>query len=127
MIRLDKRSASYDVLLPKICVPEKQKTFTMIANKNEAKAMTKHIVNVKCKFSSTTCHSNQKWNNETCQRECKNYQTCKKDYSWTPSACTCENRKYLKSIADTSVIACDEIISVMDIVATKMPNTIVFY
>ena len=29
------------------------------------------------------------------------------------------------SIADTSVIMCDEIISVMDIVSTKMANTIV--
>ena len=32
--------------------------------------------------------------------------------------------KYLKSIADTSVIACDEIISVMDIVSTKKRNAI---
>ena len=35
-----------------------------------------------------------------------------------------ENSKYLKSIADTSVIKCDEIITVMDIVSTKMTNTI---
>ena len=47
-----------------------------------------------------------------------------KRYSWNPSTCTCENSKYLKSIADTSVIACDEIISVMDFVSTKMTNTI---
>ena len=45
------------------------------------------------------------------------------NYSWNPSACICENSKYLKSIADTSVIACDEPISVMDIVSTKMTNT----
>ena len=32
--------------------------------------------------------------------------------------------KYLKSIADTSVITCNEIIFVMDIVSTKMTNTI---
>ena len=37
--------------------------------------------------------------------------------------CICENSKYLKSIADTSVIKCDEIISVMDIVSTKKTNT----
>ena len=24
-----------------------------------------------------------------CQCECKNYQKCKKDYSWNPSACIC--------------------------------------
>ena len=32
--------------------------------------------------------------------------------------------KYLKSIADISVIACDESMSVMDIVSTKMTNNI---
>ena len=26
----------------------------------------------------TTYNSNQKWSNETCQCECKNYRTCKK-------------------------------------------------
>ena len=36
----------------------------------------------------------------------------------------CENRKTLKSIADTSVIACEKVISVMDIVSTKRTNTI---
>ena len=33
-----------------------------------------------------TCfNSKQKWNNKTCQCECKNYQKCEKDYSWNPS------------------------------------------
>ena len=50
--------------------------------------------------------------------------SAKKDYIWNPSTCVCENRKTLKSIADTSVIACDEVISVMDIVSTKRTNTI---
>ena len=31
-------------------------------------------------------------------------------YSWNPSTCICENRKYLKSTAGNSVIACDGII-----------------
>ena len=35
-----------------------------------------------------------------------------------------ENSKYLKSIADTSVIKCDEVIPVMDIVPTKKTNTV---
>ena len=55
--------------------------------------------------------------------ECENYQKYKKDYSWNPSICTCEDSKYLKSIANTSVTECDEIISVMDIGSTKMTNT----
>ena len=45
-----------------------------------------------------------------------------KDYSWNPSTCICKNSKYLKSIADDSVIACDQIISVTDIVSKKMKN-----
>ena len=48
----------------------------------------------------------------------------KKDYSWNPSTCICENSKYLKGIADTSVTECDEIIIAMDIVSTKKANTI---
>ena len=48
----------------------------------------------------------------------------KKDYSWNPITCIFENSKYLKSIADTSVIECDEIIFAMDIVSTRKTNTI---
>ena len=47
-----------------------------------------------CKFNNTICNSKQKLNNKTCQQECKNYRKCKKDYSWNPSTCICENRKY---------------------------------
>ena len=51
----------------------------MITNKNEGKAIKKHISrDCKSKFNSTTCNSNQKWNNKTCQYECKNYGKCKK-------------------------------------------------
>ena len=97
----------------------------MITSKNEAKAMTEHIsCDCKCKFIITTCNSNQKWNNKTCQCDCKNYCKCKKDYSWNPSTHICENGKYLESIADTSVTECDEIIVVKDNVSTKKTNTI---
>ena len=61
---------------------------------------------------------------KTCQYECKIYLKCKKDYSWNPSSCICENSKYLKNIAYASMIECDEIISVMDIVSAKMTYTI---
>ena len=87
--------------------------------------MKKHIsCDCNCKFNSTTCNLNQKWNNKACQCECKNYRTCKKDYSWNPSIRICEYSKHLKSIADTSVIMCVEVISVMDIVSTKRTNTV---
>ena len=48
----------------------------------------------------------------------------KKDYIGNPSTCICENSKYLKIIADTSVTECDEIIIVMDTIATKKTNAI---
>ena len=97
----------------------------MITNKNEAKPMTKHIsCDCKCKFNSITCNSYQKWNNKTCQYECKNYCKCKDDYNWNPSTCICENSKYLKSIVDTSGTECDEIIIIMDNVSTNKTNTI---
>ena len=43
-----------------------------------------------------------------------------KIYTLSPSTCICEKSKCPKSIADTSVIACDEIIDVTDIVSTNM-------
>ena len=43
----------------------------MIANINEAKTMVKHI-SCDCKCS-TTSNSHPKWNNDTCQSECKKY------------------------------------------------------
>ena len=47
-----------------------------------------------------------------------------KYYSWNPSTCICENGKHIKCIVDTSVIACNEIIYVMDILATNVANTV---
>ena len=44
------------------------KEFNIITNKNEAKALVKHIsYDCECELNSTTCNSNKKWNNETCQ------------------------------------------------------------
>ena len=74
-----------EVLSWKVCVQEKKKTnsnvFNMITNKNEAKTVAKHFsCDCKCKFYSTTWNSNQKWNNETCQCDCKNCCKCTKHY-----------------------------------------------
>ena len=83
-ISLNKCTGSCNVLSPKIYIPKGTKyiyvkTFNMITKKNEAKSMTEHIsCDYKCKFSSTTFNSNQKWNNKTCQCECKNYICVKK-------------------------------------------------
>ena len=54
---------------------------------------------------NTTCSSSQKWNYDKC-------------------IYICENSKHLKHIADDSVIVCDDIIYVMNIIPTNMRNTI---
>ena len=125
MISLNKCTGSCNVLSPKICFPKETKdinvkAFNMITNKDEAKTVTEHnSCDFKCKFNSTTCNSKQKWNDKTCQCECKNYHKCKENYCWNPSTCICENSKYLKSIADTAVTECDEIVIVMNNLVTK--------
>ena len=63
---------------------------------------------------STTCNSNQKQNNDKCQCDCK------KDYSWNPSTCICENAKYLPSIANDSKIVCQEIINAANSVSINV-------
>ena len=96
----------------------------MFTNINETRTLIKHIsCDCKCQFDSTTSNSNQKWNNERCQCECKNCLTCKKDYNWNSSTCICENCKYLKSIIDESVIVWDEIKNAADS-ATNVTNNI---
>ena len=125
MISLNKCTGKCNVLSQKICAPKETKdinvkAFNMIANKDEAKAVTEHIsCDCKCKFNSATCNSRQKWNNKTCQCECKNYRKCKENYSWNPITCICGNNKHFKIIADTTTSECDEIIIVMDNLSTK--------
>ena len=126
-------SGNCNVFSPRIYIPKKTKdinvkAFIMITSKYEAKTMTKHIsCDCKYKFNITTCNSNKKWSNKTCQYERKNYRKCKKHYSWIPSTCICENSKYLKIISDDSKFICDKIISVMDIVSIKMTSTMATY
>ena len=68
MISLDKCTGSCNVLSSKIWVPKEAKginvkAFNMLTNKNEAKTMVKRITcDCKCKFNSTACNSNLKWN-----------------------------------------------------------------
>ena len=82
---------------------------------NESKTLTKHISwNYEFKFDSRECNSNQKWNNETCQCECKNYQTCKENYIWNPSTC----------IINISMIICDKIINTADGVSTNVTSSV---
>ena len=44
-----------------------------ITEKNWSKILTKHVpCKGECKFNGRKCNSNQKWNNDKCQPECKN-------------------------------------------------------
>ena len=66
MINLDKCNGTCNAV--GICVLSKAKcinvkVFTMITRINEARIFSKHIsYNCKCKFNSSTCNSNKKWN-----------------------------------------------------------------
>ena len=61
LISLDKYNGTCNVFSP-ICVPKETKdinvkAFNIITNKNEAKAIAKHIsCSCKCKFNSTICN-----------------------------------------------------------------------
>ena len=116
MITVDKCNGSCNAvgdLSTKICVPSETnnvnvKVFNKMARIYEAKKLIKYIsCDYKWKFSTTTCNSDQKWNNDKCQCECEKYLTCKKNYS----TCICENSRYLKSIADDSVIECEKVVN----------------
>ena len=72
----------------------------MIKRSNEPETTVKHIL---CDCKCNLCN-NETCNNETYQCECKNCSTCKKDYSGNTSTSISENGKYLKSIAEFSVI-----------------------
>ena len=82
--------------------------FLVIAN---ASSLVEHVIHLK---NGLIKHANV-----------KNYLKCEKDHSWNPSACIYENSKFLKRFTDTSVVACDGIISVMEVVSKKKANTIV--
>ena len=75
----------------KIYVPSKKrdaniKAFNMITRIDKAKTLSKHISrDCKCKFNSKTYNSKQKPKNETCQCDCRNYFTCKRDHIQNPT------------------------------------------
>ena len=75
------------------------------------KNISKHISwECNCQVDGTNCNSNQWWNNDKSQCECKKHHICEKDYVWNPAAWKCENGKHWTSILDDSLIICDEVI-----------------
>ena len=112
----------------KVCVPNKTEDlylsmFSMITGINESKALTKHIsCECKCRFDSRKCDSDQWGSNDKCQCLCKIRRVCEKNYIWNPSACSCENGKYLANIMDHSAIMCVEIIELYDEETKTVPK-----
>ena len=85
----------------------------MIIGLNESKTLT-NLISCECKccmFDGRKCNSDQWWNNDKCQFECKKRHVCekKKKKNWNPATCSCKNGKYLASIMNDSAIACDEV------------------
>ena len=118
-VKLDKCVGSFNILKDlsnKVCVQNKTEdlnlsVFNMVAGINQSKILTKCIsCEWKCKFDGRKCNSNQWWNNDKYQCECKKHRICERDYIWNPTTCICENGKYMGNITDDSVITCDRII-----------------
>ena len=42
------------------------------------------------KFDGRKCNSNEEWNNEKCQCECKKYKICEINYIRNPTTCSCK-------------------------------------
>ena len=69
--------------------------FSIITAINESKILTKDNV-IKGRFDGKKCNSDEWWNNEKCQCECKNCHVSEKDFIWNAVVCSCENRKHAK-------------------------------
>ena len=88
--------------------------FNITTGISESKTLTKHIsCECKCKFDGNKCNSDLWLDINKCRCECKK-NICEKVYVWNPATCNCQNRKYLPSIMDDSVIICDEVIEGCD-------------
>ena len=98
------------------------KALNMITNKDKAKAMTEHI-HVFVIANSMVQHVIQNKNGIIKQVNV-NVRIFLSVYSLNPSTCICENSKYLKSVADTSVTKFDESVIVINNLSTKKTNAI---
>ena len=95
----------------------------MITKINKPRTLTKRVsCKCECKFHSKKCNSNQKWNNDEYQFECKNlneYCVCKKIHIWNITTCSCKNGRYSGGIIGVSVVICDEITDTTKTFPTK--------
>ena len=107
------RCNTFNDLSNKVCIPNKTEDLNvsdkMITGINESKTSTKHISCIcKCKVDVRKCNSDQWWNNDKCQCECKKWHLCEKEF-WILLHVIAKIEKYLASSMDDLAITCDEI------------------
>ena len=83
----------------KICVPNSVKDLNVkVSNLMSRTNETRHIKwhetwKCKCRLGASVCNNKQRWNNDKCQCECKEFidkGVCDRGYAWNPSNCECE-------------------------------------
>ena len=110
----------------KVCVPNKPEDlnlslFNMIIGISESKALTKYVsYKCICRSDGRNCKSDQRWNIDKYQYECKKSHVSEKDYVWNSTICNCG--KYSAIIMDDPAIICDEVIDADDKTKTSPTN-----
>ena len=108
--RCDEKCNTLEDKFGRISIPNKikdvnLKVLDMMKGKNESKTLIKHIsCEWRCKFDGRKCNSEQKWNIDKCQCECKKpikHYLCEKVYACSHiiSACECYNTARLVNIS----------------------------
>ena len=115
----------------KLCVPDVVKHLNVkVFNVGPGTNETIHIewqktCKGKCIFNSSVCNNKQRWNDDKCRCECKEFidkGVCDKGFIWNPSNCECEcykscgfseyldyiSRNYKKRLGNKLVEECTE-------------------
>ena len=86
-------------LLGKLCVPDvvknlNVKLLNLVSGTNETRGIEWHKTSkCKCRFNSSVCHNNQRWDDDKCRCECKELidkGVSDKGFIWNPSNSVCE-------------------------------------
>ena len=71
-----------------------KKLFSLVSGINETRHTEWHeTCKYKCRFNSSVCNNEQRWNNDKCRCECKELidkGVCDKGFIWNPRNCECE-------------------------------------
>ena len=84
----------------KLCVPDIVKNINFkVFNLLSRISKTRHIIwhetcKCICRLSASVCNNRQRWNEDKCRCECREYLIdkgiCDKGFVWNPSDCECE-------------------------------------